>query len=98
MTRKRFVKLLMAKGYSRNSANDLAVAMLERGLDYGSAYTAATVYALTIIVDVCPEVVEIAFEYSEPQSRVLRAFCDGVDALIEDYTNTVKTVEEETVC
>ena len=38
MTKKRFVKLLMADGYCRNDANMIANNVRERGLTYDSAY------------------------------------------------------------
>ena len=38
MTKKRYVKLLMAKGYSRNEANAKARAVVEKGGDYASEY------------------------------------------------------------
>ena len=38
MTRKRFVKLLMADGYSRNKANSIAKQTVADGDTYGSRY------------------------------------------------------------
>lgn len=38
MTRKRFVKLLMADGYSRNKANSIAKQTVADGETYGSQY------------------------------------------------------------
>ncbi len=38
MTRKRYVKLLMAKGYSRNEANAKAKVVVEKGGVYASEY------------------------------------------------------------
>lgn len=38
MTRKRFVKLLMAQGYSRNDANSIAKQTVADGDTYGSRY------------------------------------------------------------
>lgn len=42
MTRKKFVKLLMAEGYSRNSANLLARQVVAKGVSYQKGYQAAT--------------------------------------------------------
>lgn len=41
MTRKRFVKMLMAEGYSRNDANKKASIVGERGFGYKRAYQIA---------------------------------------------------------
>ena len=38
MTRKRFVKLLMADGYSRNHANSVAASAQRCGMKYSNAY------------------------------------------------------------
>lgn len=40
MTRKRFVKLLMADGYSRNQANKIAIDARNCGMEYKTAYKA----------------------------------------------------------
>lgn len=42
MTRKRFVKLLMAEGYSRNSANTLADDVIADGYSYAEGYAHIT--------------------------------------------------------
>ncbi len=38
MTRKRFVKLLMAQGYSRNDAREVAMSVIARKKSYADAY------------------------------------------------------------
>lgn len=40
MTRKRFIKLLMSRGYSRNTANNVAQLALCCGYTYDAAYFA----------------------------------------------------------
>lgn len=42
MTRKRFVKLLMAEGYSRNSANKIAQDVLADGMTYAEGFDQVT--------------------------------------------------------
>ena len=42
MTRKRFIKLLMANGYSRNGANEIAADALKDGYSYAEAYDHVT--------------------------------------------------------
>ena len=44
MTRKRYIKLLMAAGYSRNEANQLAEWAVESGLSYRTAYRFVSTY------------------------------------------------------
>ena len=41
MTRKKFVKLLMAKGHSRNEVNRLASAVVKSGTSYQEVYSVA---------------------------------------------------------
>lgn len=45
MTRKRFVKLLMSRGYSRNEANSKAQAAVSAGVTYDAAYFAVRIEA-----------------------------------------------------
>ncbi len=49
MTRKRFVKLLMAEGYSRNGANKVAGATIRGGYSYAEGYAIVT----KMLPDVC---------------------------------------------
>lgn len=49
MTRKRFVKMLMAKGYDRNGANCVAWEARRKGYSYEKAYRLAT--AIPDLVD-----------------------------------------------
>lgn len=98
MTRKRFIKLLMAKGYSRNAANELADEVLERGMGYESAYIVATVYVPTIGDEGWPKVLAAVENLGVVMGRTVRAIGVGVDAFVEAYTNAMKETEEERAC
>lgn len=53
MTRKRFIKLLMARGYERNEANDIAWEVVADGDRYARKYAEITmaVYMLNELPD-----------------------------------------------
>lgn len=71
MTRKRFIKLAMAKGYSRNSA--AALARMVRG--YGSY--AAMYAALFSLSDAISEVKRILYGFCDGLSTAFKRLADS---------------------
>lgn len=70
MTRKRFVKLLMSRGYSRNEANSKAQAAVSAGVTYEQAYFAVRVEAgdkeaLEAVQAACERIVEAVRSITE---------------------------------
>ena len=75
MTRKRFVKLMMAEGYSRNSANALAWQVAKKGISYQKGYQAATAWSRLTkkLKEALVPVTEAARKMSQAFAEVLRA-------------------------
>lgn len=75
MTQKRFVKLLMSQGYSRNTANAMARMAQARGKTYQQTYDAVTSFArLSKTLTDAVEPMTKAFK------RMVRALSAGVEA------------------
>lgn len=88
MTRKRFVKLLMAKGYDRNWANDMAMVVQEKGYSYEKAYRMATGIP-DFVGNLAPAIVNLA----ETVSKLATALGAGFAAFCEAYTASMKQEE-----
>lgn len=90
MTRKRFVKLLMAKGYDRNLANDMAMVAQKKGYRYEKAYCVAT--GIPDLVDnLAPAIVNLV----KTVSKLATALGAGVSAFAEAYAASMKQESEE---
>ena len=104
MTRKRFVKLLMSEGLSRNEANDLAKDTLDgysyehlhlfhqvmrENPDFLSEFCASVQKTITHIVEVLPSVIE-AFMAALP-AAIEKAFAD-----VEAEIRKLKAMQEAT--
>lgn len=80
MTRKRFVKLLMARGYDRNGANNMATLAQAKGYSYEKAYRLAT--AIPDLVDrIGPAIVNLA----ETVKKMTTALAAGFSAFGEAF-------------
>ena len=97
MTRKRFVKLLMADGYSRNQANTIAASAQRVGLTYSNAYRAEsnTLDALAKIKDIditalCDAIRNIA----EAATKVASAIAKAAAAFAETYRKELEVNHE----
>jgi len=84
MTRKRFVKLLMAKGYCRNSANEIADEVLEDGFSYAEGY-GYVIRILPLAQTVVASFTDAATKAAEALGRVARAVCDAATAAIQAF-------------
>lgn len=80
MTRKRFVKLCMARGYSRNEAQELALDVRNDGRSYAEAMGMAD--AARIVVPQLAESVEGAIAEI---GRVAAAVAAGLAAALEAF-------------
>ena len=90
MTRKRFVKLLMDKGYDRNLANDMAMVVREKDYSYEKAYCVAT--GIPDLVDnLAPAIVNLV----KTVSKMATAFGACVSAFAEAYAASMKQEGEE---
>lgn len=88
MTRKRFVKLLMAEGYSRNSANDIADGVLEDGMSYAEGFDQvdrllpAFQKIMPQIAAACQVTVDAIWKMSRAMVEATKAFSDTFQAVM----------------
>ena len=97
MTRKRFVKLLMADGYSRNASNTIAADARNCGMKYSNAYKAESAMRaaklkfqdvdFTAVCDAIRNVAEMAI-------KVASAMAKAVGAFAETYTKEMEVNHE----
>lgn len=85
MTRKRFVKLAMANGYSRNSANRIAEKVPTSGKTYAEAHKALlAVKELTAAFT--PALSEAVERFTQAVSKMAKAFSEGAAAFSKAYS------------
>lgn len=89
MTRKRYVKLLMAKGWSRNSANEMAKCVRDGG---GSYQQIGYVYTPKEFAELLDTVVNVEFQ---AVTKIGRALAAGVTAFSEAVARELNTVDAE---
>lgn len=90
MTRKRFIKLLMSKGYSRNDAAEMAAEVPGSGQSYLEAYIRADIY--NRLVNVLPGMGEAVQRATEALAKIVQAFAAGMDAFGKAYREAMMTV------
>ena len=78
------MKLLMAKGYSRNSANSLADDTLKDGYSYAEGYDQVT-RMLPLVQAMIPAVTDALLAAAESIGKVVRAVCDAASAAIQAF-------------
>lgn len=88
MTRKRFVKLAMANGYSRNSANRIAEQVNSAGKSYADAYKAlAAVKKLAVTLS--PALSEAMAKATEAMGRFAKAIGEAIPAFAKAFSATM---------
>ena len=86
MTRKRFIKLLMAEGYSRNEANQIAEDVRADGLTYAEGFDQVTRMlpviqeALQRMMEAVQPVVDAIWKVSCALSEAVKAFAETFQA------------------
>ena len=93
MTRKRFVKLLMADGFSRNEANIVSTAARNSGIDYKPAYKAEMALSATksslknvdisAVCDAIRSVADMAIKVASATAKAVSAFAETYMAEME---------------
>ena len=85
MTRKRFVKLLMADGYSRNDANSIARETIAEGCSYGKKHLDLWTQRMfpfpdaTLYLDRMKKIIDIGIEaITEALPSVIQAVCEMI--------------------
>lgn len=90
MTRKRFVKLLMAKGYTRNEANAYAANARKCGIEYRTACIAYRQLAGIDIPAFCDAVRKIIYT----TARVAQAITNATAAFVKAYRESMEASHE----
>lgn len=87
MTRKRFTKLLMSQGYSRNEAQDMAFTQRQKGRSYAEAFAALTPTMWGINAQGFAEAVQALFAFAqatiEAVTEGIAAFGDALDRAMD---------------
>lgn len=84
MTRKRFVKLLMANGYSRNSANKIADDTLKDGYSYAEGYDQVT-RLLPHVQDLVGSIADAALKAAATLAKFATAMGEAARAAAEAF-------------
>ena len=93
MTRKRFVKLLMSRGYSRNEANRMALAVVSRDGSYGCEYFSILCNMNgTTIAEFLGDIGDAAVLMGQTADNLVRTFCEILPTIIEAITAAVPQV------
>lgn len=97
MTRKRFVKLLMAAGYDRNEANAIAADARSRGIEYNKVYIAANGILTAGIkwngVDI-DAVCDGFRKIVDAAQKVAQAVCNAAAAFTKAFLETMEATNE----
>lgn len=102
MTRKRFVKLLMARGYSRNDANQAALTAISNGHTYEGVYFAVRVNdgdaeAVEAVREACVRIAQAAALVSRAIMEAAQKAADGLPSIAEAQkriTELIQTAQE----
>lgn len=85
MTRKRFVKLCMSQGYSRNAANQIAMKANSEGKKYDEAYE--TVLASMDLMDaLIPSLSKAIEQATKVIKKMATAISEGVAAFSKAFS------------
>lgn len=88
MTRKRFVKLMMADGYSRNDALEIAQ-RVQGGGSYHQTYLA--LHAIKQL----PNLQDSIHQAAETCGRILRAFADALGAFARTFRESMEAYRKK---
>lgn len=87
MTKKRFVKLTMSRGYDRNTALILAQEVREMGYSYDMAYR--VLLSPELLRKIADKIQKWTDEIANVVSKMSEAVCNGIQAFIEEVTRTL---------
>lgn len=86
MTRKRYTKLLMAQGWSRNSANELAEYARKKGISYQAAIDKFP-FSPERIAELSTQLCDSLHSIGDALKRFVDAFSAGLGAFVEKFNN-----------
>ena len=87
MTSKRFIKLLMSKGFSRNEAQEFALDVQESRKTYAEAYSSYT--ALESLANSMPDISSLLQNIRDSLIQFAGALVKAVGAFVETFQNTL---------
>lgn len=93
MTRKRFVKLLMAKGRSRNDANAIAEIARKKGVSYQTAINA--VHPALAVAKIADAIRGITEDWCDMISHGAEALSRGITAFVETFNDAMQKSKGE---
>jgi hypothetical protein len=85
MTRKRFIKLLMEEGYSRNSANNIANSVLKDGYSYAEGYDQIN-RLLPLVQAMIPNVIDFIEKATTAIAKVATAVVEAARAAVDAFS------------
>lgn len=92
MTRKRYIKLLMAEGIKRDNANAMAWKVVRDGRSYAEAYAVEADYieklkarAMEVLPQLTAAITEAAPAILEAAAKAVRALAAGIGAFNEAF-------------
>ena len=99
MTRKRFVKLLMSRGYSRNEANQAALTAISDGHTYEGVYFAVRVNdgdtdAVEAVREACERIAEAAELVSRAIMEAEKKAVEGLPS-VEEAAKRIRLLMQE---
>lgn len=86
MTRKRFVKLAMANGYSRNAANNIAKAIPASGKSYAEVYATLEAVKKLEAILTSPALSELVEKFAKAVNKMAKAIREGAAAFSSAYS------------
>lgn len=91
MTRKRFVKLMMSRGYSRNEAKEVALSVMQSGKSYAEVYlNISSLYELPESMTVLSERINMAVNViCEGMRKLANAFAEGATAFVDAFNKSL---------
>ena len=92
MTRKRFIKLLMSKGYDRNGANNIVAIARDKNINYAAAYK-AVICGKELTDAMIPAIVQTCEKVITAIGCICKAVAAGVAAFSKAYTEAMKHTE-----
>lgn len=88
MTRKRFVKLAMANGYSRNSANRIAGAVVADGKTYAEVYKALLAFK-KLTATITPALSEAVERFTKAASKIATSLGKAAAAFTKAFQDSM---------
>ena len=91
MTRKRFIKLLMADGYSRNEATEVAELVQKDNGTYAKSYD--VIHAMKCFPELAEAINNLTQKWAEAFVRIADAVADGIKAFAQSFNEAMGAID-----